>query len=650
MVPQSPDNNQGPWANMENYLRTLMVSNELYIVSGPNGIGGSGSNGFATTLAGGHVTVPSSTWKVVLVVPRGSSPSDVQASSRTIAVIMPNVQGIRTNAWESYIVSIDQVESLTGYDFFANLPNAVENSVEAGINGVNPPGVADQSVSTTEDFATTFDLSAVSSTAGPLTYTIISQPSHGTLSNFGGTPTYTPAPDYSGSDSFTYKVSDGTRSSGVAAVTITVLEANDAPVASDDTASTDEDAAVTISAAALVANDVAGPADEAAQTLTISSVAATADTHGTVSLDGTGITYTPAANYNGAASFTYTVCDDGLTSGVTDVQCAMATVNVTVNAVNDAPVAVVTVAGSGNEGSAVSASATVTDLDDSSFTYAWTVTKNGAAYANGSSASFAFTPDDNGSYVVSLTVSDASGATGNDAGTVAVVNLAPSITTVAGPASAVQLGSAATITVGYADPGTADTHTAVYTWDDGSSSTVSCAAGVCSAARTYAAAGVYGVTISVSDDDGASVATSFNYVIVANVNGGFVTGGGWIMSAGTKSHFNVDAKYKKGASTPTGNVQFQAGAVTFASTSMSSLVVSGQNAQVRGSGTVNGAANYSYLVTVLDGSNGGSADKFRIRIWETATGTTIYDNVAGASDDLDAANPQLIGGGNLTVH
>ncbi len=53
---------------------------------------------------------------------------------------MPNVQGISTNPWEDYITTVDAVESLTGYDFFSNLPDAVENCVEAGTDGTNAAG------------------------------------------------------------------------------------------------------------------------------------------------------------------------------------------------------------------------------------------------------------------------------------------------------------------------------------------------------------------------------------------------------------------------------------------------------------------------------------------------------------------------------
>ncbi len=141
MVAQAPDNNQGPWAAFEGYLRTLLPGDEVYIVSGPFGVGGEGSAGPATTIANGHVTVPASTWKVALVLPKasGNDISRVDCSTRTIAVIMPNVQGIRNNPWETYLTSVDAVETLTGYDFFQNLPDPYERCVEAGINGVNPP-------------------------------------------------------------------------------------------------------------------------------------------------------------------------------------------------------------------------------------------------------------------------------------------------------------------------------------------------------------------------------------------------------------------------------------------------------------------------------------------------------------------------------
>jgi hypothetical protein len=197
----------------------------------------------------------------------------------------------------------------------------------------------------------------------------------------------------------------------------------------------------------------------------------------------------------------------------------------------------------------------------------------------------------------------------------------------------------------YSDVDAGDTHTALFTWDDGSQSTVACAAGVCTGTRTYAAAGVYGVSVVVSDAANASASGSFNYVVVYNANGGWVTGGGWIaLTGGGKGEFSLSSKYNSG--TLTGNVSFSTPSFTFASTLQTWLVVSGNNAQISGSGLVNGGGSYGYLLTATD--NG--VDKFRIKIWDTTTNIVYYDNVIGASDDIDAANPQPLGGGNIKIH
>ncbi|MEK6281204.1 MAG: DNA/RNA non-specific endonuclease [Acidobacteriota bacterium] len=240
IIPQAPDNNQGPWANMEGYLRTQVVGgNEIYIVAGGAGTGGTGSNGAATTIAGGNVTVPAQTWKVALIMPKatGDDVARVSCSTRTLAVIMPNVQGIRNDDWQDYITTVDAVEALTGYDFFSNLPDAVENCVEAGTNGTNPPGTANQSATTVEDTPVNITLEAVRSNSNTLTFSIVSGPSEGSLGPIGpvscsggsctATVTYTPNLNYSGPDSFTFKASDGPIDSNVSTVNITVLPDTD---------------------------------------------------------------------------------------------------------------------------------------------------------------------------------------------------------------------------------------------------------------------------------------------------------------------------------------------------------------------------------------------------------------------------------------
>jgi endonuclease G len=127
MIPQLPANNQGPWASLESYCRTLVSQgNELYIVSGGYGTLG--------TIAAGHVTVPSQTWKVIIVLPSGTNDAArVTTSTRAIAVIMPN-SGTINSDWRTYRVSVDQVEALTGFDFFSNVSDSAENFIEAVVD------------------------------------------------------------------------------------------------------------------------------------------------------------------------------------------------------------------------------------------------------------------------------------------------------------------------------------------------------------------------------------------------------------------------------------------------------------------------------------------------------------------------------------
>jgi endonuclease G len=128
IIPQAPDNNQGPWAALEEYCRTLARSGyELYIISG-----GAGSKG---TIAGGRVRVPSSTWKVIVVLAQGSNDlSRINTTTRVIAVNMPNQQGIRSVSWKSYRVTVDQIESLTGYNFLSNVTSSIQNVIEAQVD------------------------------------------------------------------------------------------------------------------------------------------------------------------------------------------------------------------------------------------------------------------------------------------------------------------------------------------------------------------------------------------------------------------------------------------------------------------------------------------------------------------------------------
>jgi hypothetical protein len=175
--------------------------------------------------------------------------------------------------------------------------------------------------------------------------------------------------------------------------------------------------------------------------------------------------------------------------------------------------------------------------------------------------------------------------------------------------------------------------------------------------------GVYRVSAVVADDDGGiSNQLVYEYIVVYDPNAGFVTGGGWIMSqAGAyiadpslsgKATFGFVSKYQSGASQPTGNTefQFQSAGFRFKSDSFEWLVIAGARAQYKGSGSVNGTPGHSFILTATDGqvTGGGGADKFRIKIWNAAG--LVYDNVIGASDQINEANPQAIGGGSIIIH
>ena len=127
------------WEHLESYCRTLVTQgNELYIICGPAGMGGTGSSGFRNTISSSKkITVPSSTWKVVLILPDGHGLNKIDKTTRTIAVIVPNQQGIDGD-WKEFRHSVREVEELTGYDFFSNVPKAIQDVIEVTIDGAEP--------------------------------------------------------------------------------------------------------------------------------------------------------------------------------------------------------------------------------------------------------------------------------------------------------------------------------------------------------------------------------------------------------------------------------------------------------------------------------------------------------------------------------
>lgn len=191
-----------------------------------------------------------------------------------------------------------------------------------------------------------------------------------------------------------------------------------------------------------------------------------------------------------------------------------------------------------------------------------------------------------------------------------------------------------------------------YLWDLGDGAT---GAGA-TPSHAYTEAGVYTVCLTVDDGDDPSEQVC-TMAVVYDPSAGFVTGGGWIdspenafaadVSLSGKASFGFVSKYKKGATTPTGNTEFRFHTAGFAFHSVANewLVVNqgGSNAQFKGTGAVNGELDgsgnaYHFMIWAGD----GSVDTFRIKIWteDAAGANVVYDNGAD----------QQLGGGSIVVH
>ncbi|TCJ14499.1 DNA/RNA non-specific endonuclease [Flaviaesturariibacter flavus] len=135
MIPQAPTNNQQTWANLENYARTLVnQGNEVYIIMGSYGTGGTGSSGTFNTIDAGRITVPNRIWKVLVVLPQGTGDlSRITTSTRVIAVNTPNTNSVSTT-WGSYRTTVDAIEAATGYNLLSNVSSTIQSTIESRVD------------------------------------------------------------------------------------------------------------------------------------------------------------------------------------------------------------------------------------------------------------------------------------------------------------------------------------------------------------------------------------------------------------------------------------------------------------------------------------------------------------------------------------
>ena len=279
-----------------------------------------------------------------------------------------------------------------------------------------------------------------------------------------------------------------------------------------------------------------------------------------------------------------------------------------------------------------------------------------------------------------------------DAGSLGLTvnNVAPNLGAITAPLDPVLIDTSIDVSAGFSDPGfdsppglTVEDFTAVVLWGDGTSNQTTdgtgnislvevpggigtATAGTIVASHVYDTPGVYTLTLTVTDDDAGTDQSIFDFVVVYDPDGGFVTGGGWIDSPlgacaltadceteTGKASFGFVSKYKNGATTPTGQTEFQfkAGDINFHSGNCDWLVIAGAQAKYKGTGTINGAGNYGFMLSATDGqvNGGGGVDKFRIKIWDEDNGdVVVYDNQMGAADDEDPTT--AITRGSIKVH
>jgi hypothetical protein len=207
--------------------------------------------------------------------------------------------------------------------------------------------------------------------------------------------------------------------------------------------------------------------------------------------------------------------------------------------------------------------------------------------------------------------------------------------------------------------------TAVWTWGDSTSTNGAVAqtgnTGTVNGSHAYPTDGVYTVTLTLTNSSRQTGQSVFQYVVVYNPSAGFVTGGGWITSrAGAytanptltgQANFGLNARYQSGSTAPAGNTEFQfpVANLNFHATSYDWLVITTNQAQYQGSGTINGVGNYGFLMTALDSGGSSTPDKLRLRIWDkNNNNAVIYDTQPGAP--TTAAPTTVLGGGRIQVH
>ena len=330
---------------------------------------------------------------------------DAEASALTYTVVRPPTKGTLSGTAPNLVYTPST--NANGADNFTY--KVSDGTLESGVatvtivvSAVNDlPVVSGQSVTTDEDAPVAITLSGSDVDGDTLTYTVVAGPTKGELTGTAPNLVYVPNSDVSGTDSFTYKVNDGTADSGLATVSITVASVNDAPVAGTQSVKTDEDTAAMITLTGF---------DPEGATLTYKVVSQPAN--GVVSGEGASLEYMPNPDFNGKDSFTYKVSDGALDSSAV-------TVAITVASIPDGPVALTqTVKAVQGNSAAVTLKAYDGDNDTLTYTLASQPTKG---TLSGTAPNLVYTANANATGTDSITFRANDGTSDSGLATVLIV-------------------------------------------------------------------------------------------------------------------------------------------------------------------------------------------------------------------------------------
>ena len=364
--------------------------------------------------------------------------TDPEGNTLTVTAVSTPTSGTAVVGTGGAYVTYTPNTNFTGSDTFTYTisdghGNTATGTVSVTVNNTAPLANA-QSVPTNENTAVVITLGGIDANGDALTFAIAAAPVNGTLSaitatncsasipsNCTASITYTPNTAYSGADSFTFTVNDGTVNSATATVSISV--ANQPPTANADTATVAKNSTANI--IDVLANDT----DPEGNTLTVTAVSTPTNGTAAVGTGGANVTYTPNTNFAGTDSFTYTISDG---HGNT----ATGTVAVTVN--NTAPVANAQ-SDSTNANTAFAITLSGTDANGDALTFAIaTPPINGTLGAIGTpsctagscTASVTYTPAANYSGAESFTFTVNDGTVNSSAATVSItiINQPPTAT------------------------------------------------------------------------------------------------------------------------------------------------------------------------------------------------------------------------------